>query len=63
MVHTSMKSHTLPPSTGLDIWHGFSDITHIKVTYGHKSATLNLMELNVQGIAPPPPPETAHVLG
>ena len=37
----------LADSNGLASWHGFPDITHIKVNNGHKSesAILNFIEL------------------
>ena len=32
-------------SNGLAIWHGLSDIRHIKGNYGRQSALLNLIKL------------------
>ena len=41
----AMKSHILFYSKGVVIWHGFPDITHIKINNGSKSAIFNLIEL------------------
>ena len=41
-------------SNGLAIWHGFPDITHIKVNNARKSAILNFDQVkSSQGISRP----------
>ena len=40
-----VKPHILFCSNGLAIWHGLSDIKHIKVNYGRLSAIFNLIKL------------------
>ena len=37
-----LKPHILFCSNGLAIWHGLSDIRHIKVNYGQFSANFKL---------------------
>ena len=32
-------------SNNLEIWHGFPDITHIKVNNGHKGKGISLTEM------------------
>ena len=39
-----LKPHILFYSNGPAIWHGLSDIRHIKVNYGRQSTILNLIE-------------------
>ena len=42
-----MKPPILFYSIDLAIWHGFRDITHIKVNKDRKSAILNMIKLNI----------------
>ena len=44
-----MKPPILFSSIDLTIWHGFRDITHIKVNKDRKSAILNMIKLNIFG--------------
>ena len=45
-VYPYLKPHILFYSNGLAICYGLSDITHIEVKSGHRSAILNLIKLN-----------------